>query len=142
MKKRIAKKVLDDPRQYNLPQYKKACKRLGNPWVVGIDMAAEGATDYTYTTTGSVVTEDDTVVSHPTISTAHAKNFHYRTGKAPTTPGAIQVTPFNFDGVDPKIQHAYDGMTLPELRAYAKEHGVKGYSTLKKDDLLALIKGG
>lgn len=34
----------------------------------------------------------------------------------------------------------YSEMTLTELKAIAKEQGVKGYSTMKKDELLANIK--
>ena len=34
----------------------------------------------------------------------------------------------------------YNKMTLAELKAVAKEKGVKGYSTMKKDELLANIK--
>ena len=34
----------------------------------------------------------------------------------------------------------YSEMTLTELKAVAKEQGVKGYSTMKKDELLANIK--
>lgn len=34
----------------------------------------------------------------------------------------------------------YSSMTLTELKAVAKEQGVKGYSTMKKDELLANIK--
>ncbi|MCM1053837.1 MAG: Rho termination factor N-terminal domain-containing protein [Ruminococcus sp.] len=31
-------------------------------------------------------------------------------------------------------------MTLTELKAVAKEQNIKGYSTMKKDELLAAIK--
>lgn len=34
----------------------------------------------------------------------------------------------------------YSKMTLAELKAIAKEQGVKGYSTMKKDDLIANLK--
>ena len=34
----------------------------------------------------------------------------------------------------------YSEMTLTELKAVAKEQGVKGYSTMKKDELLANLK--
>ena len=34
----------------------------------------------------------------------------------------------------------YSKMTLTELKAIAKEQGVKGYSTMKKDDLIANLK--
>lgn len=34
----------------------------------------------------------------------------------------------------------YSAMTLAELKAVAKEQGVKGYSTMKKDELLANLK--
>jgi len=34
----------------------------------------------------------------------------------------------------------YSKMTLAELKAEAKEQGVKGYSTMKKDDLIASLK--
>ena len=34
----------------------------------------------------------------------------------------------------------YSKMTLAELKAVAKEQGVKGYSSMKKDDLLASLK--
>ena len=34
----------------------------------------------------------------------------------------------------------YSKMTLAELKAVAKEQGVKGYSTMKKDELLANLK--
>lgn len=34
----------------------------------------------------------------------------------------------------------YSKMTLTELKAIAKERGIKGYSTMKKDELLATIK--
>jgi hypothetical protein len=137
MKRRIAKKVKDDPKRYRGNQIADAAKRLGG-YVIGIDMAAEGSTDWTVshvykTETGRFASETLNEANKPKTA------FNYRTGQAPTTPGAIPVTPFNFEGVDPKIQHAYDGMTLPELRAYAKEHGVKGYSTLKKDELLDLL---
>ena len=34
----------------------------------------------------------------------------------------------------------YSKMTLAELKAVAKEQGVKGYSTMKKDELLKSVK--
>lgn len=34
----------------------------------------------------------------------------------------------------------YSAMTLAELKVIAKEQGIKGYSTMKKDELLAVIK--
>ena len=34
----------------------------------------------------------------------------------------------------------YSKMTLAELKAVAKEQGVKGYSTMKKDELLNTLK--
>ena len=41
-----------------------------------------------------------------------------------------------------KVEEAkdYSKMTLAELKAIAKEQGVKGYSSMKKDELLANIK--
>lgn len=38
------------------------------------------------------------------------------------------------------VANDYSKMTLTELKAVAKEQGVKGYSTMKKDELLANIK--
>ncbi len=34
----------------------------------------------------------------------------------------------------------YDKMTLAELKALAKEKGIKGYSTMKKDELISNLK--
>ena len=34
----------------------------------------------------------------------------------------------------------YSNMNLTELKAVAKEQGIKGYSTMKKDELLANLK--
>ena len=34
----------------------------------------------------------------------------------------------------------YSKLTLAELKAMAKEQGIKGYSTMKKDELLANLK--
>ena len=34
----------------------------------------------------------------------------------------------------------YSAMTLTELKAVAKEKGIKGYSSMKKDELLASLK--
>ena len=39
-----------------------------------------------------------------------------------------------------EVANDYSKMTLAELKAVAKEQGVKGYSTMKKDELLANIK--
>ena len=168
MKKRIAKKVLDDPRQYDLPQYKRACKRLGNPWIVGIDMAAEGTTDYTVKTTGSVVvSEEDTLVSNPTIDQGRANKFHYRTGQAPMTPGAIQVitlmnrqggqvnditvardldgmaiqvTPFNYEAkCEGGYSHDYSHLTISQMRDEAKVRCLDGYEAMNETELVKLL---
>ena len=34
----------------------------------------------------------------------------------------------------------YSSKTLTELKAIAKEQGIKGYSTMKKDELLEALK--
>ena len=39
-----------------------------------------------------------------------------------------------------KTENDYSKMTLTELKNLAKEQGVKGYSTMKKDELLANLK--
>lgn len=39
-----------------------------------------------------------------------------------------------------EVANDYSKMTLAELKAVAKEQGVKGYSTMKKDELLANLK--
>ncbi len=39
-----------------------------------------------------------------------------------------------------EVKNDYSKMTLAELKAVAKEQGVKGYSTMKKDELLANLK--
>ena len=39
-----------------------------------------------------------------------------------------------------KEKKDYSKMTLAELKAVAKEQGVKGYSTMKKEELLSNIK--
>lgn len=57
--------------------------------------------------------------------------FHHRTGKAPTTPGVIP----------PTSVVSYDDMTLTDLKDATKAKGLKGYSTMKKAELVALLKG-
>lgn len=42
--------------------------------------------------------------------------------------------------VKKETKNDYSAMTLAELKAVAKEQGIKGYSTMKKDELLANIK--
>ena len=39
-----------------------------------------------------------------------------------------------------KVATDYSKMTLAELKAVAKEQGVKGYSTMKKDELISNLK--
>ena len=39
-----------------------------------------------------------------------------------------------------KVTTDYSKMTLTELKAVAKEQGVKGYSTMKKDELISNLK--
>lgn len=39
-----------------------------------------------------------------------------------------------------KTENDYSKMTLTELKNLAKEQGIKGYSTMKKDELLANLK--
>ena len=39
-----------------------------------------------------------------------------------------------------KTENDYSKMTLTELKDLAKEQGIKGYSTMKKDELLANLK--
>ena len=41
---------------------------------------------------------------------------------------------------EPKEKVDYQGMTLTELKAVAKEKGIKGISALKKDELIATLK--
>lgn len=42
--------------------------------------------------------------------------------------------------VKPSSKKDYSAMTLAELKAVAKEQGIKGYSTMKKDELLKNLK--
>lgn len=42
--------------------------------------------------------------------------------------------------VKKEVKNDYSKMTLTELKAVAKEQGVKGYSTMKKDELIANLK--
>ena len=53
------------------------------------------------------------------------------------------VTPKEEEKVAPKeeaTEKALADMTLAELKAVAKERGIKGYSTMKKDDLISVLK--
>ncbi len=52
--------------------------------------------------------------------------------KAEKTPAKEQT--------ETKASKGYSAMTLAELKAVAKEQGVKGYSSMKKEELLANIK--
>lgn len=138
MKKRIAKKVKDDPKRYRGPQIAHAAKRLGKSiMAMGIDWAEDHTVIHIYngnaTDTGPL---SATTLNEPTKPKTA---FNHRTGQAPTTPHAIPVT--NHQEAQAINFGLVDAMTLPDLREFAKAKGLKGYSTMKKAELVALLKG-
>ncbi len=48
--------------------------------------------------------------------------------------------PVQEEQVEKEESKDYESMTLTELKALAKEQGIKGYSTMKKDEILANLK--
>ena len=50
----------------------------------------------------------------------------------------FEIEVVNFSVVKPDID--FSTMTLKELKAHAKEAGVKGYSKMKKADIIILIQ--
>ena len=134
MKRRIAKKVFaEEGRKYSRVQRVKAYRRLGL------------VTPFLSVTQRELLDKGVVVVQGPC--------FHYRTGNAPTgLPEAIPPTYVLLDEltkgtvIDIPVSSAlvgpcYEAMSLVELKESAKAQGLKGCSTMKKADLLALLIG-
>lgn len=61
-------------------------------------------------------------------------------GKGVKSPEKTVETKADAKKSEVKKGNDYSTMTLTELKTIAKEQGIKGYSTMKKDELLANIK--
>jgi len=130
VKKRIAKKVMKnkDHVRYKHGTKYHAARRLGVPMILDKDM------DRPPPETQNEAIKPKTV-------------FNYRTGHAPSTPGVIPPTTVNSldeltqDSQKMGLYFDLEDKTLVELKDLAKSMGKKNYSTLKKAELMALIRG-
>ena len=160
MNKRIAKKVLAGKDfEYALSQRKRASKRLGIPvpYTIGIDKSeSKDETAVLIIQNGVVTGRFSGMTQHESAKPKTA--FNLRTGDAPShLPGTFKgevvfrgqsesVVILDdvaiFTPLEPTDAHArLHAMQLPELKELAKTMGLKGYSTLKKAEVLDLIEG-
>ncbi len=61
-------------------------------------------------------------------------------GKMPVKTKKVEEPKKDVKTEEKKNVKDYSNMTLAELKAIAKEQGIKGYSTMKKDEILSKIK--
>ena len=59
---------------------------------------------------------------------------------SPVTNQAQEVKSEEVAPKEEATEKALADMTLAELKSVAKERGIKGYSTMKKDDLISVLK--
>lgn len=142
MNRRIAKKIVDAKKHvHTWDRTVRAHKRLGLPapepeyciraekYVLGVDKGEEGE-DFTGI---HVITEQ--------TKTGRLSSFNYRTGKAPVHLEGAIVPPIVAEDTTPLTVHTdLEQKTLPELKELAKVMGIKGFSGLKKTDLIAVIR--
>ena len=142
MNRRIAKKIVDAKKHvHTWDRTVRAHKRLGLPapepeyciraekCLIGVDKGEEGG--------------DFTAIHYSTEQTKTGKlsSFHYRTGKAPVHLEGALVPPTGTEETTPLTVHTdLEQKSLPELKELAKVMGIKGFSGLKKTDLIAVIR--
>lgn len=54
--------------------------------------------------------------------------------------GVVQPETLAGSGMSPAAEKNLEDMTVPELKALAKEKGIDGFSSLNREDLLSVLK--
>jgi hypothetical protein len=78
-------------------------------------------------------------VAHQRVAAAAAQEAFRQTMEAKDAPAEVTVA---VTAEEPAEEPSYADLKVGELKALCKEQGLKGYSKLKRDDLMELLKGG